>query len=123
MRKIRLKNNFLNTSQQNLTPLTELTIYKDYCTNSLICHLKCGGNWRQAFEVTEPRTSELVNRVFSRQTGIRNASIHFRLIKRWSKPMSLLSKAHGYEAWVRNCIQATSSTCCYLCYSIDAKSC
>ena len=84
---------------------------------------KCGENLRQAFEVTEPQTSELVNRVFSRQTGIRNASIRYSLINRWSIPMSLLSKAHGYEAWVRNCIQATSSTCLSLCHSIDAKSC
>jgi len=49
-------------------------------------------NCRQAFEVTETRTSKLVNLVFSRQTGIQSASIHFRLINRWSKPMSPLYK-------------------------------
>ena len=74
---------FGSVNSRNLQPLTEL-ITKAIEGTAPFVILSAQENWRQAFEVNEPRTPELVNFVFSRQTGIQSASIRFRLINRLS---------------------------------------
>ena len=68
-----------SVNSRNLSPLTELITKTIEETTSV---------WRKIgakpYEVTEPRTSELVNFVFSRQSGIQRANIRFRLKNRWS---------------------------------------
>ena len=70
---------FGSVNSRNLSPLTELITKAIEETTSV---------WRKIgakpYEVTEPRTSELVNLVFSRQTGIQSANIRFSLINWWS---------------------------------------
>ena len=77
-------------NSRNLPPLTELITKLIEGTASIVI-LSAEENWRQAFEVNEPRTSELVNIVFSRQTGIQSASKHLQI----DKPMVRLYKAHS----------------------------
>ena len=61
-------------NSRNLSPLTELITKAIEETTSV---------WRKIgakpYEVTEPRTSELVNLLFSCQTGIQSVSIRLRL--------------------------------------------
>ena len=68
-----------SVNSRNLSPLTELITKTIEQTTSV---------WRKIgakpYEVTEPRTSELVNLVFSLQTGIQSANIRFSLINWWS---------------------------------------
>ena len=70
---------FGSVNSRNLSPLTELITKTIEQTTSV---------WRKIgakpYEVTEPRTSELVNLVFSLQTGIQSANIRFSLINWWS---------------------------------------
>ena len=65
---------FGSVNSRNLSPLTELITKAIDETTSV---------WRKIgakpYEVTEPRTSELVNLHFSFQTGIQSVSIRFRL--------------------------------------------
>ena len=65
---------FGSVNSRNLSPLTELITKTIEQTTSV---------WRKIgakpYEVTEPWTSELVNLLFSRQTGIQSVSIRFRL--------------------------------------------
>ena len=65
---------FGSVNSRNLSPLTELITKAIEETTSV---------WRKIgakpYEVTEPRTSELVNLHFSFQTGIQSVSIRFRL--------------------------------------------
>ena len=65
---------FGSVNSRNLSPLTELITKTIEQTTSV---------WRKIgakpYEVTEPRTSELVNLHFSFQTGIQSVSIRFRL--------------------------------------------
>ena len=64
---------------RNLSPLTELITKTIEETTSV---------WRKIgakpYEVIEPRTSELVNLVFSVQSGIQSGNIRFSLINWWS---------------------------------------
>ena len=65
---------FGSVNSRNLSPLTELITKAIEETTSV---------WRKIgakpYEVTEPRTSELVNLLFSCQTGIQSVSFRFRL--------------------------------------------
>ena len=65
---------FGSVNSRNLSPLTELITKTIEQTTSV---------WRKIgakpYEVTDPWTSELVNLLFSRQTGIQSVSIRFRL--------------------------------------------
>ena len=66
---------FCSVNARNLSPLTESTCTKTIeRTTSL--RKKIGAT---PYKVTKPRTSELVNLVFSRQDGIQSVSICFRL--------------------------------------------
>ena len=95
---------FGRVNSRNLRPLKELITKAIEQTSSFVFLLIEGENFRQAFEDTEPRTSELVNLVFSRQTGIQSASIRFRSINRsgHNRSMSWLYKAHGYILSLRS---------------------
>ena len=72
---------FGSVHSRNLSPLTELITKTVERTKLTSVRRKIGA---KPYEVTEPRTSELVNLVFSRQTGIQSANIRFRLINWWS---------------------------------------
>ena len=66
---------FCSVNSRNLSPLTESTCTKTIeRTTSL--RKKIGA---RPYKVTKPRTSELVNLLFSRQDGIQSVSICFRL--------------------------------------------
>ena len=68
-----------SVNSRNLSPLTELITKTIEETTSV---------WRKIgakpYEVIEPRTSELVNLVFSLQSGIQSGNIRFSLINWWS---------------------------------------
>ena len=70
-----------SVNSRNLSPLTELITKTVERTNLTSVRRKICA---KPYEVTEPRTSELVNLVFSRQTGIQSANIRFSLINWWS---------------------------------------
>ena len=72
---------FGSVNSRNLSPLTELITKTVERTKLTSVRRKIGA---KPYEVTEPRTSELVNLVFSRQTGIQSANIRFSLINWWS---------------------------------------
>ena len=72
---------FGSENSRNLSPLTDLITKTVERTKLTSVRRKIGA---KPYEVTEPRTSELVNLVFSRQTGIQSANIRFRLINWWS---------------------------------------
>ena len=65
---------FGSVNSRNLSPLTELITKTIERTTSV--RRKIGA---KPYEVTEPRTFELVNLVFSRQIGIQSVSIRFSL--------------------------------------------
>ena len=71
---------FGSVNSRNLSLLTELITKTISRTTSV--RRKIGA--KPSIKVTKPRTSELINFVFSRQTGILSANIRFRLKNRWS---------------------------------------
>ena len=72
---------FGSVNSRNLSPLTELITKTVEGTKLTPVRRKIGA---KPYEITEPRTSELVNLVFSRKTGIQSANIRFSLINWWS---------------------------------------
>ena len=72
---------FGSVNSRNLSPLTGMITKTVERTKFTSVRRKIGA---KPYEVTEPRTSELVNLVFSRQTGIQSANIRFSLINWWS---------------------------------------
>ena len=109
-----------SVNSRNLSPLTELitkmTIERRKLTSvrRKIC--------AKPYEVTEPRTSELVNLLPSNWYSECKHPFQFdKLMVITDEPAVQSARLLSLGS---NCIQATSSTCSrYLCYSIDAESC
>ena len=83
---------FGSVNSSNVSPLTELITTAIEGTAKLAPSV-----WSH-----EPRTSELDNLVFSRQTGVQSASIRFRLINRWSDCTKRTAIKPGFKTVSKN---------------------